>query len=59
MRAALYGARLRVSEVTGLKVGDIDRGRKVIHVRGGEGNKDRRVMLSDALRDVLIVSSII
>jgi site-specific recombinase XerD len=51
--ATLYSAGLRVSEVTGLKVSDIDGGRKIIHVRGGKGNKDRQVMLSDAMREVL------
>jgi len=52
--ATMYGAGLRVSEVTGLKVADIDGKRKVIHVRGGKGNKDRQVMLSDPLREVLL-----
>jgi integrase/recombinase XerD len=52
--AAMYGAGLRVSEATGLKVQDLDRGRGVIWVRGGKGRKDRQVMLSDPLREVLI-----
>jgi len=52
--ATLYGAGLRVSEVTNLKVSDLDRKRKVITVRGGKGRKDRQVMLSDSLRDVLV-----
>ena len=51
--ATMYGAGLRVSEVTRLKVCDLDRDRKVIWVRGGKGNKDRQVMLSDPLREVL------
>src|ERR1700679_2560039 len=51
--ATLYGAGLRVSEVVNLKVSDLDRERKVIHVRGGKGHKDRQVMFSDSLREVL------
>ncbi len=51
--ATMYGAGLRVSEVSSLKVCDLDRDRKVIWVRGGKGNKDRQVMLSDPLREVL------
>jgi len=53
--ATLFGAGLRVSELTGLKVSDIDGERRVIWVRGGKGRKDRQVMLSDALREVLVV----
>jgi integrase/recombinase XerD len=52
--ATMYGAGLRVSEAATLKVGDIDRDRKVIWVRGAKGHKDRQVMLSDQLREVLI-----
>jgi len=53
MLATMYGAGLRVSEVTGLKVSDLDRERHVIWVRGGKGHKDRQVMLAEPLRDVL------
>jgi integrase/recombinase XerD len=52
--ATLYGTGLRVSEVTRLKVCDLDRERKVIWVRGGKGHKDRQVMLADPLREVLV-----
>jgi site-specific recombinase XerD len=51
--ATMYGAGLRVSEATRLKVSDLDRERKLIHVRGGKGNKDRQVMLAEPLREVL------
>jgi integrase/recombinase XerD len=55
-RAALttaYAAGLRVSEVVGLKVGDIDSDRMLIQVRHGKGAKDRTVMLSAQLLDIL------
>jgi integrase/recombinase XerD len=51
--ATMYGAGLRVSEATNLKVPDVDGKRKVIWIRGGKGRKDRQVMLPDALREVL------
>jgi site-specific recombinase XerD len=55
-RAALmtcYGAGLRISEAVALKVSDIDPHRKLIRVEEGKGHKDRYVMLSDRLRQVL------
>ena len=55
-RAALsvaYGAGLRASEVVSLKVSDIDSERKVIRVEQGKGRKDRYVMLSPPLLDLL------
>jgi integrase/recombinase XerD len=41
-----YGAGLRVSEVTALKVGDVDSQRMTLRVEQGKGRKDRYAMLS-------------
>lgn len=48
-----YGGRLRASEVTHLKVGDLDSDRMLIRVEQGKGSKDRQVMLSPNLLGLL------
>jgi integrase/recombinase XerD len=48
-----YGAGLRVSEVAALKVSDIDNKRMVIRIEQGKGQKDRYVMLSPHLLELL------
>jgi integrase/recombinase XerD len=48
-----YGAGLRVSEVANLKVSDIDRERMTLRVEQGKGQRDRTVMLSPRLLQLL------
>ena len=49
----IYAAGLRVSEVVALTARDIDSERKVICIRQGKGRKDRYVMLSPKLLEIL------
>ena len=47
-----YAAGLRLSEVTHLRVGDIDGSRMAIRVQQGKGRKDRYTILSPNLRSI-------
>ena len=48
-----YGCGLRVSELTHLRVADIDGSRRMLWVRHGKGNKDRGLPVPDELLDEL------
>jgi len=51
--AVAYGAGLRLSEITNLKVSDIDSKRMLLRVEQGKGQRDRNGMLSPRLLEVL------
>jgi integrase/recombinase XerD len=47
------GTGVRRTELTRLKVSDIDSRRMVAHIQGGKGRQDRDVMLSPVLLEEL------
>jgi len=51
--ATLYATGLRASEVANLRLSDIDSNRQMIVVRQGKGHKDRLVLLSPKLLELL------
>lgn len=54
MAMLTYGCGLRLMECLRLRVKDIDFERNVLIVRSGKGDKDRRTVLPDSLKDNLI-----
>jgi integrase/recombinase XerD len=53
MISLAYSCGLRVSEIVNMKLYDIDSKRMVITVRQGKGKKDRQVMLSSKLLELM------
>jgi len=49
----IYSAGLRISELIGLDVSDIDSDRMVIRIKNSKGNKDRQTLLSEKTLDLL------
>ena len=49
----IYGGGLRLGEVLSLRVQDIHWDRNQVLIKGGKGNKDRMVMLSGLLKELL------
>ncbi len=48
-----YGLGLRVSEITNLKIANIDSNRMIVHIQGAKGKKDRYVPLPFTILDEL------
>lgn len=53
MMMLVYSGGLRVGELVQLKPEDIDGERKIIHIRGGKGKKDRYTVLADVVLEGL------
>lgn len=51
MVSLAYAAGLRVSEVTKLKVADLNLNENIIYIRGAKGNKDRISIFPDKLKE--------
>lgn len=54
MAMLVYGCGLRLQECMRLRIKDVDLEQNVVVVRSGKGDKDRRTVLPESLKDVLI-----
>lgn len=50
----IYGCGLRLNECLALRIKDIDLPQNIIMVRGGKGDKDRRTILPEVLKDDIV-----
>jgi integron integrase len=54
MAMVIYGCGLRLQECLTLRIKDIDLEQNIVIVRSGKGDKDRRTVLPESLKDQLI-----
>ena len=54
MSMLIYGCGLRLHECLGLRIKDIDLEQNVVIIRSGKGDKDRRTVLPESLKEDLI-----
>jgi integron integrase len=54
MAMIIYGCGLRLQECLNLRIKDIDFEQNIVIVRSGKGDKDRRTVLPESLKDLLI-----
>lgn len=54
MAKVIYGCGLRLMECLNLRIKDVDFEQTVVIVRAGKGDKDRRTVLPETLKDILI-----
>lgn len=53
MAMLTYGCGLRLQECLSLRIKDIDLEQNIVVVRAGKGNKDRKTMIPESLKDDL------
>jgi len=54
MAMLMYGSGLRLQECLGLRIKDVDLEQNIVVVRAGKGDKDRRTILPESLKDDII-----
>jgi integrase len=54
MAMLIYGCGLRLQECLSLRIKDVDLEQNVVIIRSGKGNKDRRTVLPESLKNDLI-----